>query len=417
MLYVGNKNKGFVSIFRIDTVKGLVHIGKIQPQTSSANGKFGSSLAVYEDHLFVGDPSAENGTDGSGKVYSFKLNQNGTYQQKEVFYPTSLKKGESFADKIQVDGTTIGVSAGTKTLYFYQIKKEKNEVQTTGNPTEQNPRRTEGTPVVDQGKDIGNITRYPAGENTPLTIEWEENMENSVNDVIATLDGNWLVGGNSNEKVNEIIKSIESGTSSASGGPEESVSRVQLKHHTGKLTFTQWPMSAPDLFSVRHGNKMIYEKAYGHPSNAGKSISMKFGNSIPVTANTNGKSQTKGSGHPGNIDVIEFGKGPNKGNESLSMEIVVNRSGQKGTGTKWDMKYLIEYDPIVEIDRSSADFQLTKINQAGKVLWSKSYAGDEKDVLQSISPSRMEPIFCLEPLPPTNLLISRKIQEVEKTIG
>ena len=137
----------------------------------------------------------------------------------------------------------------------------------------------------------------------------------------------------------------------------------------------------------RHGNDMIYEKAYGHPNNAGKPISMKFGKSVPVTANTNGKSQSKGSGHPGNIDVIEFGKGSDKGNESLSMEIIVNRSGQKGTGTKWDMKYLIEYDPIVEIDRTSADFQLTKINQNGEILWSKSYAGEQKDLLESIVPS------------------------------
>jgi len=224
----------------------------------------------------------------------------------------------------------------------------------------------------------------PGNVNEPF-IAWEVKVDNSVNDVIPTKDGGWLIAGNSNEKVSETIKAIESGSSSAKGGAEESLAKILLKHHTGKVTLTQWPMSAPDLFTIRHGEIMIYEKAYGSPSYAGKPIRMDFGDSVLVTPNTNGGSQTKSLSHPGNIDEIEFGKGLDKGNESLSMEFIVNRSGQLSSGTLWDMDYLIEYDPIIIVDRSSADFFLAKLDESGQVEWTQNYAGDEKDVLNAIS--------------------------------
>ncbi len=242
--------------------------------------------------------------------------------------------------------------------------------------------RTLGSPVM-----LNPISVPLNGTVNQPFIGWDAKFDNSVNDVIAVGDGGWIIAGNSNEKVSETIKAIESGSSHASGGAGESLSRILLKHHTGKVTLTQWPMSAPDLFTIRHGEIMIYEKAYGAPNYADKPIRMDFGDSILVTPNTNGSSQRKSSSHPGNIDEIEFGKGEDKGNESLSMEFIVNRSGQLSSGTLWDMDYLVEYDPIIIVDRSSADFFLSKLNNTGQVEWTRNYAGDEKDVLHAITES------------------------------
>jgi flagellin-like hook-associated protein FlgL len=139
---------------------------------------------------------------------------------------------------------------------------------------------------------------------------------------------------------------FESGADGGGGGSTEQITTINLKNYSGKITLTQWPMSAPDLYSVRHGGTIIYEKMYGSPGNAGRTITMQNGDQHPVIANTNGGSQTKSRGHPGNIDVIEFGKGLDAGNKSMTLEVIVNRGGQTG-GTVWDMGYSIEYDPVV----------------------------------------------------------------------
>ncbi len=59
------------------------------------------------------------------------------------------------------------------------------------------------------------------------------------------------------------------------------------------------------------------------------------------------EAKRKSSGDPGNVDVIEFGKGLDAGNKSMTLEVIVNRGNQTGSGTAWDMGYSIEYDPVV----------------------------------------------------------------------
>ena len=139
---------------------------------------------------------------------------------------------------------------------------------------------------------------------------------------------------------------VESGASGAGGGGTSVVNSIELKHYSGKVTLYQWPMSAPDLFTVKHGSSEIYEKAYGSPGNAGiNALTMVDGSKHDVVANQNGSSMSKGSS-PGNIDEIFFGKGADAGNQSMKMEIIINQGDQSG-GTLWDMEYTIEYDPIM----------------------------------------------------------------------
>jgi flagellin-like hook-associated protein FlgL len=139
---------------------------------------------------------------------------------------------------------------------------------------------------------------------------------------------------------------FENGADGGGGGSAEQITTINLKNFSGEITLTQWPMNAPDLYTVRHGGTIIYEKMYGSPGNAGNIMTMQNGDQHTVIANTNGGGQTKGF-NPGNIDVIEFGKGPDAGNKSMTLEVIVNRGNQPGAGTSWDMGYSIEYDPVV----------------------------------------------------------------------
>ena len=136
-----------------------------------------------------------------------------------------------------MDGNTIGISAGTKTLYFYKIKKEEN-VLTNENATTLEQNGTDESLVTKKEKTTQPAPLGSAGDDSPLKGDWETAMQHSINDVIATTDGNWLVGGNSNEIVNEVIKSIESGTSTASGGP---------KKVSPKFNSSITPVSLPSL--------------------------------------------------------------------------------------------------------------------------------------------------------------------------
>ena len=140
---------------------------------------------------------------------------------------------------------------------------------------------------------------------------------------------------------------VEAGQSGGTGGPNEFVENISLKNFSGRLKLIQWPMTAPDLYTVYHGGVKIYEQAYGFPPLFGgqNTLTMQNGSTHTVTANQNGGDMSKHSSD-GNIDYIEFGKGADSGNQSSSMQIIINESGQLGLSTRWDMGYEIEYDPI-----------------------------------------------------------------------
>ena len=127
---------------------------------------------------------------------------------------------------------------------------------------------------------------------------------------------------------------------------------IQLKNNSGRLTLKQGPFTAPDLFTVYHGNQKLHEVMYGLVG--GVVRTMANGVSHTTTANQptgtpvgGGYSQGIRLGDPGNIDYIDFGRGVNSGNTSRTMEIIINEGDfPVGTMTGWDMEYSIEYDPI-----------------------------------------------------------------------
>jgi flagellin-like hook-associated protein FlgL len=113
---------------------------------------------------------------------------------------------------------------------------------------------------------------------------------------------------------------------------------VDLLHHTGRITFKQNPASVPDLFTIKHGGKIIHEVMYG--SSGGSTRTMGNGETHTVVQNGN-VSYWK------NEDVIEFGKGADAGNTSMKLEFIINRGDLPGGYTWWRADATIEYDPIV----------------------------------------------------------------------
>lgn len=129
---------------------------------------------------------------------------------------------------------------------------------------------------------------------------------------------------------------------------------IQLKNNSGRVTFHQGPMSAPDLYTIYHGTQKIHEVMYGRTG--GTAVTMGNGVTHTTTANraagadggsaATGYTQNMRAGATGNVDYIDFGRGVNSGNLSRTMEIVVNEGNSPSASTLWDMSYSIEYDPI-----------------------------------------------------------------------
>ena len=127
MLYVGNvksnPSDAFVAMYKINEKDQLVYAGEMKPQLSSGEKSFGHSVQVVDDYLFVGAPEAKTATSGSGKLFTFKVKPTGEYQQINEFSPDTLKQGETFGKKIEVSSDTMVVSAGSKVIYTYELKK------------------------------------------------------------------------------------------------------------------------------------------------------------------------------------------------------------------------------------------------------------------------------------------------------
>lgn len=132
----------------------------------------------------------------------------------------------------------------------------------------------------------------------------------------------------------------------ANGSADEYRLAIDLKNHSGKLTWWQWPYGASDYFKAVHGSETIHEAAYGNDI-----INLNDGRSLtPVPGSGHGGS----SGYPNsawlndpnrfdqNKDVIPFGQ---NGNASKTVELIVNESGRTSF-TGWHMQYSIEYDPF-----------------------------------------------------------------------
>ena len=125
----------------------------------------------------------------------------------------------------------------------------------------------------------------------------------------------------------------------ADGGPSEKRVAIDLKNHSGKLTFWQWPYGVPDNFRVYHDSSLIHDKTYG---NLGSSRDLNDGRTITPSV----QSYADPGDYDKNMDIIAFGQ---DGNKSRQMELVMNESGFTFGSTGWEIAFKIEYDPF-ELD-------------------------------------------------------------------
>jgi cell division septum initiation protein DivIVA len=127
MLYIGNAKSNpsdaFVAMYKINKEDQLEYVGEIKPQLSSGEESFGHSVQVVDDYVFVGAPEAKTATPGRGKLFTFKVKPTGEYQQINEFSPDTLNQEETFGEKIEVSGFNMVVSAGSKVIYAYEVKK------------------------------------------------------------------------------------------------------------------------------------------------------------------------------------------------------------------------------------------------------------------------------------------------------
>ena len=131
----------------------------------------------------------------------------------------------------------------------------------------------------------------------------------------------------------------ENSTVDADGGASEKRVAINLKNHSGKLTFWQWPYGVPDNFRVYHDSTLIHDKTYG---NMGQSRDLNDGRTITPSV----PSYANPGDYDKNMDRILFGQ---DGNKSKKMELVMNESGFVSGTTGWEIAYKIEYDPF-ELD-------------------------------------------------------------------
>ena len=65
-----------------------------------------------------------------GNYLQLKLKPTGEYQQINEFSPDTLKQGETFGKKIEVSSDTMVVSASSKVIYTYELKKNRTTIVT-----------------------------------------------------------------------------------------------------------------------------------------------------------------------------------------------------------------------------------------------------------------------------------------------
>ena len=122
----------------------------------------------------------------------------------------------------------------------------------------------------------------------------------------------------------------------AGGGSDESRVSINLLGPSGTITWDQNPYSVNDHFKAVHGADVLHEAVYGTGANI-QLFDSPAQSTIRILPRT-GPSQS------GNrTDVFKFPLTP--GNNSPTIELIVNEFGQTGPGTGWDANYKIDYDP------------------------------------------------------------------------
>ena len=160
--------------------------------------------------------------------------------------------GEFLAPKIVEQPTNLYPNEGDTVKYSINVRGNNLTFQWKKNGTplpdqnqsvlsiaNYNPDTIDGIYSLEISNKFGTVETQTFRIGTFFAKDWEKTFENSINDVIPTADKGWLIGGNSNEQITQTTKPFESGSSAASGGPQEDITTVNLKHFSGKITFKQ----------------------------------------------------------------------------------------------------------------------------------------------------------------------------------
>ena len=157
----------------------------------------------------------------------------------------------------------------------------------------------------------------------------------------------------------------EVATNKAGGGSSESRAVINLLSNSGTITWEQNPYSVTDHFKAVHGSDVLHEAVYG----MGADVEL-FDSPAQVGKRTLPRTGPSQSGN--RTDIFKFPLTP--GNNSPTIELIVNEFGQTGPGTGWNANYKIDYDPYT-LDMlddktvwSLGDFDIVDLVQYGENL-------------------------------------------------
>lgn len=157
----------------------------------------------------------------------------------------------------------------------------------------------------------------------------------------------------------------EVATNKAGGGSSESRTVINLLSNSGTITWEQNPYSVTDHFKAVHGSDVLHEAVYGR----GADVEL-FDSPAQVGKRTLPRTGPSQSGN--RTDIFKFPLTP--GNNSPTIELIVNEFGQTGPGTGWNANYKIDYDPYT-LDMlddktvwSLGDFDIVDLVQYGENL-------------------------------------------------
>ncbi len=157
----------------------------------------------------------------------------------------------------------------------------------------------------------------------------------------------------------------EVATNKAGGGSSESRTVINLLSNSGTITWEQNPYSLTDHFKAVHGSDVLHEAVYGR----GADVEL-FDSPAQVGKRTLPRTGPSQSGN--RTDIFKFPLTP--GNNSPTIELIVNEFGQTGPGTGWNANYKIDYDPYT-LDMlddktvwSLGDFDIVDLVQYGENL-------------------------------------------------
>ena len=157
----------------------------------------------------------------------------------------------------------------------------------------------------------------------------------------------------------------EIATNQAGGNSDESRTVINLLSASGTITWDQNPFSKTDHFKAIHGSDVLHEAVYGTGSDVElyDSPAQTANRTLPRTGPSQSGERT---------DVFKFPLTP--GNNSSTIELIVNEFGQTGTGTAWKANYKIDYDPFTldMLDDSTVwslrDFDIDDFSRYGENL-------------------------------------------------